>query len=305
MSSHTKAKLSRRAFLKQMGLGATAMVAAHLLGSQTKTAQASGNATGPTWGILIDLTRCVGCNSCALACKAFNKLPSSDVEPQALSSQSYTFVDTRQVTTAEGASATRFVKRQCMHCVDAACVSACPAAAMYKSETGPVIYRPERCLGCRYCQLACPFEIPSFEWDNGLTPVISKCWMCYARLQEGQKPACTEACPTGALQFGQRDRLLARAHGQIASNPDRYVDHIFGEHEVGGTAMLYLSDIPFEELGFPANLPATAPPEETGKIMRTLPFVITGVAALMAGTAAYTHRQVAHLAETPPPQPKE
>jgi formate dehydrogenase iron-sulfur subunit len=305
MSTHTKTKLSRRAFLKQMGVGATAMVAAHLLGSQTKAAQASGNATEPTWGILIDLTRCVGCNSCALACKAANKLPNSDVEPQALSSQSYTFVDTRQVTTAKGASETRFVKRQCMHCVDAACVSACPAAAMYKSEAGPVVYRPERCLGCRYCQLACPFEIPSFEWDNGLTPVISKCWMCYARLQEGQKPACTEACPTGALQFGQRDRLLARAHGQIASNPDRYVDHIFGEHEVGGTSMLYLSDIPFEDLGFPVNLPETAPPEETEKILRTLPFVITGVAALMAGTAAYTHRHASHRDEPPPPQQKE
>jgi formate dehydrogenase iron-sulfur subunit len=289
-----KAKLSRRAFLKQMGVGATAMVAAHLLGGQTQAAEADGKATVPSWGVLIDLTRCVGCNSCALACKAVNKLPNGNIEPQGLSSESYSFVDTRQVTTAEGESVTRFVKRQCMHCVDAACVSACPAAAMYKSEAGPVVYRPERCLGCRYCQMACPFEVPSFEWDNGLTPVISKCWMCYTRLQDGQKPACVEACPTGALQFGQRDRLIARAHGQIAANPGRYVNHIFGEHEVGGTSMLYLSDIPFEELGFPVNLPESAPPEETEKIMRTLPFVITGVAALMAGTAAYTHRKSDH-----------
>lgn len=292
--------MKRRAFLKQMGVGATAMVAAHLLGGQTQAAQASGKATIPGWGVLIDLTRCVGCNSCALACKAVNKLPNGNVEPQGLSSESYSFIDTRQVTTAEGESTTRFVKRQCMHCVDAACVSACPAAAMYKSEAGPVIYRPERCLGCRYCQMACPFEVPSFEWDNGITPVISKCWMCNSRLQENQKPACVEACPTGALQFGQRDHLIARAHGQIAANPDRYVNHIFGEHEVGGTSMLYLSDIPFEELGFPVNLPESAPPEETEKIMQTLPFVITGVAALMVGTAAYTHRKSAHPSITLP-----
>jgi len=275
------------------------MVAAHLLSSQVQPARASTGPNGQTWGMLIDLTRCAGCNSCALACKAVNDLPNADVLPSGLSSEAYTFVDTRPVVTADGQSETRSIKRQCMHCVDAACVSACPAGAMYKSEAGPVIYRAERCLGCRYCQMACPFEVPSFEWYNGITPVISKCWMCYARLQEGEKPACAEACPTGALRFGRREALLAQAHAQIDCDCDRYVNHIFGEHEVGGTSMLYLSDIPFEELGFPVGLPQTAPPEETEKIMGTLPFVITGVAALMAGTAAYTHRHSAHTVEPP------
>ena len=299
----------RRAFLKQVGVGATAMVAAHLL-SQAQPAQANSEAAVSTWGVLIDLTRCVGCNSCALACKAANHLPEADVEPQGLSSTAYTFIDTRSVTLAGENSKSRFVKRQCMHCLDAACVSACPAGAMYKSEEGPVIYRPERCLGCRYCQMACPFEVPSFEWDNGITPVISKCWMCYTRLKEGQKPACAEACPTGTLRFGRRSDLLAQAHAQIASNPGRYIDHIFGEYEVGGTSMLYLSDVPFKELGFPDNLPNTAPPEETEKIMATLPFVITGVAALMAGTVIYTHHHHHHKASpadtiTPTDEPKE
>jgi formate dehydrogenase iron-sulfur subunit len=241
--------------------------------------------------MLIDLTRCAGCNSCALACKTSNNLPGAEVEPQALNSNTYTFVEQHSVITPEGQTETRSVKRQCMHCLDAACVSACPAGAMYKSEEGPVVYRAERCLGCRYCQIACPFEVPSFEWENGLTPVISKCWLCYDRLAEGQNPACAAACPTGALKFGRRDRLLARAHAQIASYPERYIDHIFGEFEVGGTSMLYLSDIPFAELGFPVDLPQTAPPQETAKIMGALPLVITGVTALMAGTAAYTHRQ--------------
>jgi formate dehydrogenase iron-sulfur subunit len=161
---------------------------------------------------------------------------------------------------------------------------------MYKSDEGPVIYRAERCLGCRYCQIGCPFGVPTFEWQNGLTPVIGKCWLCHSRLQEGQIPACVEACPTGALRFGRRDHLLAQAHAQISSNPGRYVDHIFGEFEVGGTSMLYLSDLPFAELGFPVDLPHTAPPEETEKIMNKLPAVIAGMTVLLAGTAMVTHR---------------
>ncbi len=289
--SEDRHNLSRRAFLKRLGLGAASIVAAQLAVGQARPAYASKEPTGqPTWGMLIDLTRCTGCNSCALACKEVNDLPHPDQPPHELSKEAYTFVDTRLVTTPDTVKE-RYVKRQCMHCLDAACVSACPAAAMYKSEEGPVIYRAERCLGCRYCQIACPFGVPSFDWENGVTPVISKCWLCFDRLQQGQKPGCAEACPTGALRFGKREALLAQAHAEIASNPNRYVDHVFGEFEVGGTSQLYLSDIPFEELGFPANLPKTAPPEETEKIMNTLPGVIVGVGAVMAGTAIYTHRK--------------
>jgi len=294
MNLPSKFKLSRRDFLKTIGSGLAAATLAGLFTSQAYPAYASEKATGQTWGMLIDLTRCTGCNSCALACKESNGLPQPDVAPQSLESDSYTFVDARQVVTPGGAVETRYVKRQCMHCLNAACVSACPAAAMHSSGQGPVVYRPNRCLGCRYCQVVCPFEVPRFEWDNGLNPVISKCWLCYERLQAGQKPACVEACPTGTLRFGRREELLAQAHAQIASNPGRYVDHVFGEFEVGGTSMLYLSDVPFEQLGFPGQLPRTAPSEETEKIMSKLPFVIGGVVAVMTGTAVYTHRDTAN-----------
>ena len=268
MSAPTiKAKLSRRDFIKTVGAGITAAATAGLLTGKAYPVYASKASTGDTLGVLIDLTRCTGCNSCALACKEVNSLPDADVAPQSLDKETYTFVDTRQVVTAGGEAVTRHVKRQCMHCLNAACVSACPAAAMHSSGQGPVVYRPNRCLGCRYCQVACPFEVPRFDWENGVNPVISKCWLCYDRLQAGQKPACVEACPTGTLRFGQREELLAQAHAQIASNPGRYIDHVFGEFEVGGTSMLYLSDVPFEQLGFPTGLPQTAPPEETEKIM--------------------------------------
>jgi len=284
-ASNRKSKLSRRDFLKI----AAATTAGFLAGSANPVYASDTSAEG-TWGMLIDLTRCTGCNSCALACKESNDLPQADVVPESLDSDAFTFVEARQVVTANGEPETRYVKRQCMHCLNAACVSACPAAAMHSSGEGPVIYRPNRCLGCRYCQVACPFEVPRFDWDNGVNPVISKCWLCYDRLQAGQKPACAEACPTGTLRFGQREELLTQAHAQIASNPGRYVDHVFGESEVGGTSMLYISDVPFDRLGFPTSLPQTAPPEETEKIMSKLPFVIGGMAAVMTGTAVYTHR---------------
>jgi formate dehydrogenase iron-sulfur subunit len=218
-------------------------------------------------------------------------LPNPDTVPDALTSEAYTFVDERWVTTDTGDVTRRYVKRQCMHCLNAACVSACPAAAMYKGAQGQVIYRSYRCLGCRYCEAACPFAVPRFDWDDPIAPVINKCWLCYDRLQAGGQPACVEACPGGALRFGPRDELLVYAHARIAAKPDRYLDHVFGEFEVGGTAMLYLSNVPFEQLGFPADLPHSAPPEETHKVITKLPFVLTGVAALLTGTAAYTHRK--------------
>jgi len=289
---NNKFNLSRRDFLKV----AAAATAGFLAGGSYPVGASKTSAEDP-WGMLIDVTRCTGCNSCALACKESNNLPQADVVPAALDSDAFTFVDVRQAVTTNGKTETRYVKRQCMHCVNAACVSACPAAAMHNSGEGPVVYRPNRCLGCRYCQVACPFEVPRFEWDNGVNPVISKCWLCYERLQDGQKPACAEACPTGTLRFGRREDLLAQAHAQIASNPDRYIEQVFGEFEVGGTSMLYLSDVPFEQLGFPAGLPETAPPEETEKIMSKLPFVIGGVAAVMTGTAVYTHRSPANSIE--------
>jgi len=291
MSKRGPKTLSRREFLKQVGLGTAAGVGTWLLAERARPAAASEVKHEDTWGMLIDISRCVGCNSCALACKESNDLPKKNEVPEALTAQVYTFVEPVALTAPSGESATRYVKRQCMHCLDAACVSACPAAAMYSSGEGPVIYRAIRCLGCRYCEAGCPFTVPRFNWDNSITPKINKCWMCYERLVEGGQPACAEACPSGALHFDKRSSLLARAHGLIDSNPERYVNYVYGEHEVGGTSMLYVSDMPFEDLGFRMNLPTYAPPEETEKVMSALPMVIGGMATLMTGTALYTHRR--------------
>ncbi|MCP4166839.1 MAG: 4Fe-4S dicluster domain-containing protein [Chloroflexi bacterium] len=288
MSTPQDTGLTRRQFLKTGGAAAAAICG---LTSMPLAASADGiEEADETVGILVDISHCQGCDSCVLACKQANGLPIEGTAPHALDNESYCYIDNREIVTAEGQTERRYVKRQCMHCLDAACVSACPAAAMHKTETGPVTYRANRCLGCRYCQIACPFGVPQFDWNNGLGPEIHKCWLCNERLAEGQQPACVDACPTGAIRFGTRRSLLAQAHAMIDSNPDHYVDHVFGEHEVGGTSILYLSDVPFDQLGFPTDLPATAPSMETEKIMITLPFVIGGLAIALTGATAYTHR---------------
>jgi formate dehydrogenase iron-sulfur subunit len=287
MSKSVEKKLTRRVFLKTACLSA----GSGLLLSGVQRAAASEVVQGDTVGMLIDLTRCVGCNSCALACREVNELGDPNEVPDELAPDAYTFVESMEVMTPAGETVTRYVKRQCMHCLNAACVAACPAAAMYSSGEGPIVYRAIRCLGCRYCEVGCPFQIPRFDWDASVTAKINKCWMCYERLQEGEEPACVVACPTGALRFGKRAELISAARRRIETHPELYIDHIMGENEVGGTSVLYLSDVPFDRLGFPPSLPEYAPPEQTEKVMSALPVVIGSVATLMAGTAFFTHRE--------------
>ena len=273
--------ISRRAFVKRMGLGAAALAGCALL-EDVQAAQASaplseGEASEEAVGVLIDLTRCTGCQTCALACKAENDLPQPEVVPTKLSSSAFTFVDTRQ--DADGSET--YVKRQCMHCLHPGCVSACTVGALRKTALGPVVYDAAKCIGCRYCQYACPFGVPTYQWDNVLG-LIRKCEMCYGRVTEGQKPACAAACPNGALRFGKRSELLAQAKAQIASTPDRYIDHVFGEHEVGGTSMLYISDVPFAQLGFP-TLGDKAVSANAETVMQLTPAVAAAVATVATG----------------------
>ncbi len=272
-------ELSRRSFVKGLGLGAA--VAGCALVGDVQTAAANSTATNgaedEAVGVLIDLTRCSGCHACALACKTANNRPQPDVAPAQLDSGAYSFIDTR--TLANGDEA--FVKRQCMHCLHPACVSACTVGALRKTAEGPVVYDSEKCIGCRYCQYACPFGVPTYEWDNVLG-LIHKCEMCFDRQAGGEQPACVAACPNGALRFGKRGHLLAQAKAQIASTPDRYIDHIYGEHEVGGTSMLYLSDIPFAQLGFP-TFGETTVSGNAESMMQLTPALAAAVATVATG----------------------
>jgi formate dehydrogenase iron-sulfur subunit len=286
--------LSRREFFKLSAAGLGAAVAA----GAASTARASEKVSGETVpSMLIDISRCVGCGNCQRSCSQANKLDPTQDQLGDLSAQTFTALQRFDLS----GGVTRWVKRQCMHCLDAGCASACPVSALYRTPEGPIAYRPQRCLGCRYCMVSCPFGVPRFEWQNGLTPEIRKCMFCIERQRDGKLPACAENCPSGALKFGKRDDLLKEAHARIAANPDYYVNRVFGETEAGGTAMLYISDVPFEKLGFRTDVTTRPIPAFTWDIMSKLPFVVGGLAMVLTGASIYSSRRGgAHHDDTPP-----
>ncbi|MDD5288238.1 MAG: 4Fe-4S dicluster domain-containing protein [Dehalococcoidales bacterium] len=246
-------------------------------------------------GVLYDATKCIGCRGCQTACKQWNQMPSTTTHnygtyenPPHLSATNLTKI---RFTETEDNSKLHFVftKLQCMHCEEPACVTACPVSALQKHPEGAVTYDDKRCFGCRYCMTACPFGIPSFQWDTP-TPWIRKCTFCFDRQSGGLKPACVTTCPTGALKFGEREELLAEAHSRIQASPDKYVDHIYGEHEVGGTCWLYLSPVPFEKIGFP-TLQTEAVVVNAERAMSYVLPVLGGMAILMTGLYWYNKRR--------------
>lgn len=232
------------------------------------------------WGILTDLTRCIGCERCVAACREVNDLPKDAVTDE-LNAYAWTVVERRGSLN---------IRRQCLHCLEPACVSVCPIGALEKvtdparKDFGAVIYHTDRCFGCRYCMVGCPFGIPKYQWDRSI-PLMQKCILCFERrLQKGEEPACTAACPAGATIFGRRDELLVEARRRIAENPGRYVNHIYGEDEAGGTSVLYLSPVPFEDLGFKvSNIKRESYPLLTWNVLNKLPTVVSVGGVLLAG----------------------
>jgi len=229
--------------------------------------------------LLIDITKCIGCQQCAIACKAGHK-QAGDPEPT-LSATAFTVVETR---------GDKFVRRMCLHCEDPSCASACPVGAILKTAQGAVRYDGSKCIGCRYCMIACPFSVPKYEWSK-LAPYVTKCDLCAERVIAGKPTLCAEACPTGATLFGNREAMLREAHKRIIENPDSYVPHIYGESEVGGTSVFYVSDVSFEKLGFvetPLNQPM---PTLSAAALGEVPTVVMIGGSLLAGLYWFTERR--------------
>jgi len=248
---------SRRDFFKTAGLlgaGITGMKPAKAI------AAPESQLSDERMGVLVDTTACIGCRQCEIACKEEHGLPVGSLddymdrtllaEMRRPDTTALTVIN--EYKNPNKPNQPTDLKVQCMHCDHPACVSACIVGAFSKQENGAVIWDQSRCIGCRYCMIACPFQVPAFEFDKALQPRIMKCDLCYDnRTSQGRLPACVEACPQNALIFGKRYELLQLAHQKIKDHSDRYIDYIFGEHEVGGTSWLYLSNQDFSTLQFP------------------------------------------------------
>ncbi|MEA3338401.1 MAG: hydrogenase 2 operon protein HybA [Chloroflexota bacterium] len=280
--SHT---LTRRELLKLAGVGAGGLLL------RPELAYASGEVDAENAAaMLYDATKCVGCRACEVACREWNDLPPEAEFPSDTTAHTWTLIKQYQ-----GESSESFRKYQCMHCLDPACVSVCTVGALSKTEDGPVVYDTSKCIGCRYCQYACPFGVPKFEWENPLG-LIGKCTFCADRLTDGLIPACAEACPAGALTFGTREQVLKEAKKRIEQNPERYIDHVYGEMEGGGTSVLFLSDIPFEELGLPTlgSAPVT---HASVMVANATPVTFATAAAVFSGIYWLTKRRNEGLKE--------
>lgn len=244
------------------------------------------------FGILVDTTRCIGCRSCEEACAEANGLPVPDIYDESVFEKERTTSETQWtvVNRYKTEKGEVFVKKQCMHCNQPACASACLVKAMFKTEEGPVIWRGKKCMGCRFCMISCPFDVPKFEY-NSWNPRIQKCIMCYERIIKGEKPACVEACPQEALFFGKRREVIEEAKRRIYTEPDKYYPHIYGELEVGGSGWVYISSVPFEQLGFKTDLGTTPYPEYTKGFLYGVPVIFILWPTFLAGINYLTRRE--------------
>ncbi|PWB71425.1 4Fe-4S ferredoxin [candidate division GN15 bacterium] len=262
--------ITRRDFFKLSAAGSASLMAGEALASDGAQTALNPNSLG----VLVDTVACIGCRKCEWACNDANALPTQDLkafEDKSVFARhrrpdagAYTVVN--QFSDPRDPSKKYSMKIQCMHCNRPACASACIVGALQKTPEGPVVYDAWKCIGCRYCMVACPFQIPAYEYDNALNPQVRKCTFCATRLsQEGKKPACVAICPNEALTFGKREDLLIAAHSRINASPEKYVDHVYGETEAGGTGWLYLAGADFNNTELP-KLTATVIPNLTETI---------------------------------------
>ncbi|HEY3491265.1 MAG TPA: hydrogenase 2 operon protein HybA [Candidatus Deferrimicrobiaceae bacterium] len=295
------AGLTRRELLRLACIGSAAAAVAPVETATAAVHSEKPQAAPGAVGMLYDATVCTGCKACMAACNQVNELPADSAgsgglyhAPLDLNSKTKNIIKLYQ---APNAGKWSFVKRQCMHCLDPACVSGCPFEALSKDpEKGVVRWDGSRCIGCRYCEIACPFQIPKFEWDKW-NPRIVKCEFCITqRLEKGEQPGCTGACPTGAVIFGKRDALLAEAKRRIAASPGKYFENrVYGEKDAGGTQVFYLAAVPFKDLGLP-ELGTDSIPYYATKVNAKLykwlsgPLVLYGILALAVNRNWKHHR---------------
>ena len=296
--------ISRRRFLAASVAGCTATA---LAAPKKALATATFSGYPNSMGVLVDLTRCIGCRSCEAACNEEQNLPDPQLpfddksvfdqtfhggtQKRRPDENAYTVVNRYNPEGGEPV----YRKVQCNHCSEPSCLSSCFVNAYTKTEEGAVIYNDKVCVGCRTCMVACPFSIPAYSYSSGFDPVIKKCIFCHeTRLKKGLPPACVDVCPQEALTFGKRKELIKIANQRIQTNPNRYINHIYGENELGGTSWMYLSPVPFEEVGFdpkPGNEPIISHVKD---FLSTVPMVLAIWPALFTGFHLLAKKQDGH-----------
>lgn len=292
--------ISRRDFLKVCGAGAAlAGVGAQVAPPSLEKAMLA-EPTSKNWdySVLYDAQRCIGCKLCQVTCKKVNGLP-AESNVTKLSATTLTYINFKNVANESEKSVLKPVKLQCMHCQDPACVSVCPVGALYKKENGVVAYDADKCIGCRYCIAACPFDVPKYNWDAA-DPKINKC--AAQCLDDGTRtePACVQVCPVQALEYGKRDQMLLLAHDRIDKGGGKYVKQVYGENDVGGTSWLYVSGVPFDKLGLRVDLPQIPMPRYTENVMERMPWIVGALITFLSGMAWWTHRaESKQLVEAP------
>lgn len=288
--------MDRRTFFKVIGAGMAGTARGTILTPGRSQAQRPIGGK-EFYGILVDTTRCIGCRCCEKRCAEVNNLPIPTIPDASV------FKKERQTTENQFTVVNRyetkkgvvFVPKRCMHCNQAACVAVCLVKAMKKREPGHVTW-DKNCLGCRLCMVSCPFDIPKFEYSSPV-PKIQKCTLCWERFQKGEYPGCVESCPTEALLFGTRRKLLEEAKRRIYQNPEKYCHHIYGEHEAGGTSHLYLSAVPIEQIGFRTDIGTTPYPEYSTGFLYAVPFVLVLWPIIMLGMSRATKREEGKVKE--------
>jgi formate dehydrogenase iron-sulfur subunit len=288
-------------------------------------------AATPIKATLVDTTKCIGCRACQVACKQWNERPGEETElqlgvlglqnPATLSAKTYTLIAFHELPNekAPGGLDYIFTMHRCLHCLEPACASACPTTALTRQPDGPVVYDASKCIGCRYCIWACPWGVPTTEWDS-LAPKIQKCTHCADRLEqplplarngqeltaeEGQAfratvavPACVKACPADALRFGGREEMLQEARKRIAERPEKYIDHIYGEKEAGGTSVLYLASVPFDKIGFP-DVGDRPYPAVSKTALHAVPPAVLALGAVLGGIYSLLKRRAVAVMGSP------
>jgi formate dehydrogenase iron-sulfur subunit len=234
-------------------------------------------------GLLFDAAKCIGCGNCYEACKKQNNLPTTneDFLKDHLSDKTYTVVEEYGDT---------YARKMCMHCLEPACESVCPVGAFEKTELGPVLYDADKCIGCRYCMQACPHKVPRYEWES-ISPRVRKCDLCYDRIRRGELTACAEVCPVEATICGKLSDLIAIAKKRIKDNPNKYYPHIYGLEEAGGSNIMIISPVPFEQLGYSSKIPKQSMPTFTTQAMEKIPSVVSVGGVFLAGMYWLTKRK--------------